>query len=215
MQIKRDSRISEDHLKRSAIIYIRQSSPSQVKVHTESSRLQLSLRERAISYGWNEPIIIDDDLGISAAGYSKRPGFQKILTMVTMKEVGIIFSLDASRLSRNNSDWAHLFELCGFFDTLIADIDQIFNLTLPNDRLIVGIKGTMSELELSIHKTRLLEGKLQKAKRGELKINLPSGYYYDHYDNIVKDPVTGNHNPFSGRYPGTRPGPGRILFPGA
>ena len=152
MKTLRDQRITDVHTQRLAIVYIRQSSPNQVKINTESSRMQLSFRERAISLGWHNPVIIDEDLGISAGGYSTRPGFQKMLTMVSMKEVGIIFCLEASRLSRNNKDWAHLFELCAYFDTLVADIDQVYNLNFPNDRMVLGIKGTMAEMELSIQK---------------------------------------------------------------
>ena len=188
MDLQRDQRITDSHLKRDAVIYIRQSSPKQVKMNTESLKLQLSLREKGISHGWNNPVVIDDDLGISASGYANRPGFQKLLTMVTMKQVGIIFCFDASRLSRNSKDWAHLLELCGFFNTLVADTEQIYNLDFPNDRMVLGIKGTVSELELSILKTRMKQGSNEKAKRGELKINLPSGYCYDHEDKIVTDP---------------------------
>ncbi len=111
-----------------------------------------------------------------------------MLTMVTMKQIGIIFCIDASRLSRNSKDWAHLFELCGFFNTLVADNDQVFDLNRPNDRMILGIKGTMSELELSVMKARLNQGLIQKAKRGELKFILPPGYCYDYNDKIVIDP---------------------------
>ena len=188
MSVRRDQRISDLHLSRKAIVYIRQSSPHQVKSNTESPRLQLSLRERAISFGWRDPLVIDDDLGISAAGYSNRPGFQRMLTMVTMKEVGVILCFDASRLSRNSKDWANLFELCGGFDTLVADLDQVYDLNLPNDRMVLGIKGTMAELELSIQKMRLKQGALQKARRGELKTILPPGYCHDHDDKIVFDP---------------------------
>jgi len=188
MEILHDQRISEDHLKRHALIYLRQSSPGQVKINVESFRLQLSLREKAISFGWIDPIIIDDDLGLSAAGFSERPGFQRLLTMVTMKQAGIIFCLEASRLSRNNTDWAQLFELCGFFNTLVADTEQVFNLNIPNDRMVLGIKGTFAEMELSIIKMRLKNGATLKAQRGELKVILPPGYAYDHNDKIVIDP---------------------------
>ncbi len=188
MKNQKDQRISDEHLKRSAVIYIRQSTTHQVKLNTESTKLQIAVRERAISFGWPDPIIVDDDLGISAAGYSERPGFQRMLAMVTMKQVGIIFCFDASRLSRNNKDWANLFELCGFFDTLVSDTDQVYNLNLPNDRMVLGIKGTVSELELSILKARLKQGAIQKAKRGELKFLLPSGYCHDANSKIVMDP---------------------------
>ncbi len=187
MTIQRDQRITDSHLKRKAIIYVRQSSARQVKLNTESLKFQLALRERAISFGWNDPFVIDDDLGISAGGYSERPGFQKMLTMVTIKEVGIILCVDASRLSRNSKDWAHLFELCGFFNTLVADYEQVFDINAPNDRMVLGIKGTMSELELSILKMRLKSGAIQKARRGELKFILPPGYCYDYNNFIVMD----------------------------
>ncbi len=188
MQFVKDQRITDSHYQRSAFIYIRQSSSKQVKHNTESQKFQLSLRERAISFGWSMPIVVDEDLGISAAGYAQRPGFQKLLTQITMKQVGIIFCVDASRLSRNSKDWAQLFELCAFFDTLVADFEQIYDLNLPNDRLVLGIKGTMSEMELTILKTRLKEGAIQKAKRGELKFVLPPGYIHDHNSKIVLDP---------------------------
>ena len=187
MQFVKDQRITDSHHKRSAFIYVRQSSSKQVKQNTESQKFQLSLRERAISFGWSMPVVIDDDLGISAAGYSDRPGFQKLLTQITMQQVGIIFCVDASRLSRNSKDWAQLFELCAFFNTLVADFEQIYDLNFPNDRLVLGIKGTMSEMELSILKMRLKEGAIQKAKRGELKFVLPPGFIHDHNSKIVLD----------------------------
>jgi len=183
-----DQRISDVHLSRKAVIYVRQSSSQQVKAHKESIKMQLSLKERAIDYGWQEPTVIDSDLGVSASGFAERPGFQRLLTMITMKEVGIIFSLDASRLSRNSKDWAQLFELCSYFETLIADHEQIYNLNNPSDRLIIGVKGSMSEMELSTIKLRLKEGSIQKEKRGELKITLPPGYIYDQNNKIVTDP---------------------------
>lgn len=188
MSTNRDQRICDSHLKRKAIVYVRQSSPKQVKMNAESLKFQLSLRERAISFGWLDPVVIDEDLGVSAGGFSNRPGFQKMLTMVTMKQAGIIFCVDASRLSRNSKDWAQLFELCGFFHTLVADNDQIFDLNNPNDRMVLGIKGTMSEMELSVLKLRLKQGSIQKAGRGELKFILPPGYCYDSNDAIVTDP---------------------------
>jgi len=188
MAHENDHRITAKHLARDAIIYVRQSSSEQVVTNTESTRLQRELREKAILLGWNNPVIIDDDLGISAAGYSERPGFQSLLASVATRKVGIIFCLEASRLSRNSMDWAHLFELCSFFDTLIADPEQIYDLSLPNDRLVMGIKGTVSEMELSILKTRLQAGVQAKAQRGELRIKLPPGYKYDSSDKIDLDP---------------------------
>jgi DNA invertase Pin-like site-specific DNA recombinase len=183
-----EHRILTQHLARRALVYIRQSSPGQVRANVESTRVQLGLRERAISFGWNNPLVIDDDLGISASGYADRPGFQRMLAQVALREVGIILCVDASRLSRNSRDWANLFELCGYFDTLIADLDQVYDLAHPNDRLVLGIKGTVSELELSILRTRLKTGAEAKAARGELKFVLPPGYVHDLSGRIVQDP---------------------------
>ena len=181
-------RITTAHLERRALIYVRQSSPDQVRNCTESRRVQLGLRDRAIAFGWNSPTVIEEDLGLSAAGYTDRPGFQKILALIAMRDVGIIFCIDASRLSRNSPDWANLFELCGYFDTLIADHDQIYDLSIPNDRLVLGIKGTVSELELSILRTRLRLGAESKAARGLLKFVLPPGYTHDPDGQIILDP---------------------------
>lgn len=183
-----DQRISTEHLSRSALIYVRQSSPGQVRGNPESTRVQLGLCEKAVALGWRTPRVIEDDLGLSAAGYVDRPGFQELLTRVAMREVGIILCLDASRLSRNSKDWAHLFELCSYFTTLIADLEQIYDLAQPNDRLLMGIKGTVSEMELTVLRARLQSGTEAKAARGELKINLPIGYAYDACDKIVFDP---------------------------
>jgi DNA invertase Pin-like site-specific DNA recombinase len=154
----------------------------------ESTRVQLNLREKAIALGWRDPGVIDDDLGLSAGGFAERPGFQELLARVTMRKVGIILCVDASRLSRNSKDWAQLFELCGYFNTLIADLEQIYDLSRSNDKLIMGIKGTVSEMELSILRTRLRSGIEAKAARGELKTLVPVGYTHDLSKNIVKDP---------------------------
>ncbi|MFH1463900.1 MAG: recombinase family protein [Pseudomonadota bacterium] len=183
-----EHRIRPQHLARRALVYIRQSSPGQVRANVESTRVQLGLRDKAIALGWNNPLIVDHDLGISAAGFADRPGFQNMLAQVSLRQVGIILCLDASRLSRNSKDWANLFELCGYFDTLIADLDQVYDLAHPNDRLVLGIKGTVSELELSVLRTRLKAGAEAKAARGELKFILPPGYVHDHAGRIVQDP---------------------------
>ena len=183
-----DHRITPDHLARSAIVYVRQSSVKQVSENVESTRIQLNLREKAIALGWREPSIIDNDLGVSAGGFADRPGFQELLARVAMRKVGIILCIDASRLSRNSKDWAQLFELCSYFNTLIADLDQIYDLSRSNDKLVMGIKGAVSELELSIIKTRLRTGIETKAARGELKTLLPVGYVHDPMGKIVTDP---------------------------
>jgi len=148
-------RIAKRHLERNAVVYVRQSDPRQVRENAESTLLQRGLREKAVEMGWSMPKLVEDDLGITASGFADRPGFQWMLTQVTLRKVGIIFCMDASRLSRNSSDWAHLFELCGYFDTLVADVQQVYDVSVPNDRLVLQIKGTVAELELSSLRTRL------------------------------------------------------------
>ena len=142
--------IARDHLARLAVVHVHQSSPGQVRENVESTRIQLGLREKASKLGWRSPLVITEDLGISATGFADRPGFQGLLTRVALREVGIIFSIEAGRLSRNTKDWVHFFELCGSFNTLIADDQQIYNLSRPNDRLLLGIKGSISEMELGL-----------------------------------------------------------------
>ncbi len=183
-----EHRISAEHQAKCAIVYARQSTSQQVRSCRESTRLQLGLREKAISLGWTRPLVLEEDLGISAAGFVDRPGFQRMLSKVALREVGIIFCVDASRLSRNSKDWAHLFELCGHFRTLIADLEQVYDLSRPNDRLVLGIKGTISELELQVLRTRLRSGTEAKAARGELRFCLPAGYTHDPSGEIVFDP---------------------------
>ncbi len=181
-------RITKRHLERAAIVYIRQSSPGQVRDHTESTNLQRGLRERAIELGWPNPIVIENDLGITASGFAERPGFQWSLTQVTMRKAGIILCIEASRLSRNSKDWAHLFEMCGYFDTLVADFQQVYDISIPNDRLVLQIKGTIAEVEYENTKTRLRMAIEAKAARGELKVLLPPGYVYDCDGQIVLHP---------------------------
>ena len=138
--------------------------------------------------GWSNPTLIEDDQGITASGFADRPGFQWLLTQVTLRKAGIILCIEASRLSRNSRDWAHLFEMCGYFDTLVADPQQVYDVAIPNDRLVLQIKGTVAELELSNMKTRLRAGIEAKAARGELKVFLPPGYVYDANGQLVMDP---------------------------
>ena len=180
--------ITSEHLARQAVVYVRQSTAEQVRENVESTRLQRDLREKAITLGWRHPVVIDEDLGISAGGYAERPGFRDLMTRVAMRQVGIIICVDASRLSRNSRDWAHLLELCGYFETLIADADQVYDLSHPNDRLVMGIKGTVSEMELGLIRQRLRSGTEAKAARGELRFHLPSGYVHDAEGEIVPDP---------------------------
>jgi DNA invertase Pin-like site-specific DNA recombinase len=166
-------RITADHIKRAAIVYVRQSSPEQVRSHAESARIQVGLGEKAVAFGWRNPVTILDDLSISAAGFAHRAGFQHMVAEVSLGHVGIILCFEASRLSRNSKDWAQLFELCGHLNTLVADLDQVYDLALPDDRLILSVKGSVSEYELSLFRQRSQEAIRVKAKRGELQFTLP------------------------------------------
>jgi DNA invertase Pin-like site-specific DNA recombinase len=184
-----NNKIKESHLNRKAIIYIRQSTDKQVHKNKESQRLQYALQDKAEQWGWNDIEIIDSDLGSSAAlGASERPGFERITSLVAVGEAGIIFSREASRLSRTDKDWCRLLEVCNLFDTLISDGEQIYDCNCMDDQLILGIKGTISSVELKILHTRLIAGMEEKAKRGEFKRQIPPGYIWDTTEKVVKDP---------------------------
>lgn len=186
----RSEKIRAEHWERLAIVYIRQSTPQQVLQHQESTRLQYSLRNRAEDLGWrtDRVLTIDDDLGISATTAEGRLGFQHLVSEVTLGHVGIILGVEMSRLARSNKDWHQLLEACALFGTLIADLDGIYNPIDYNDRLLLGLKGTMSEAELHLIKQRMRAGKLQKAKRGELGMPLPTGYVHRSSGEIALDP---------------------------
>jgi DNA invertase Pin-like site-specific DNA recombinase len=186
---QQSNKIREDHLNRKAIIYIRQSTDRQVKQNRESQRLQYALEDTAKQWGWNDIEIVDSDLGSSAAvGASERRGFERITSLVAVGGAGIIFSREASRLSRTDKDWCRLLEVCSVFDTLISDGDQVYDCNCMDDQLILGIKGTISSVELKILRTRLIAGMEEKAKRGEFKRQVPPGYIWDASDTVVKDP---------------------------
>src|SRR6266478_3691607 len=169
--------ITPQHLTRKAIIYIRQSSPHQVLSNQESRRLQYALRERAVELGWRatEIEVIDADQGLSGAAVPYREGFKELLTRVTLGEVGIILSIEVQRLSRNCSDWYPLLDICGYKHCLIADRDGVYDPGTPNGRLLLGLKGQLSEMELYTIRARMTAGLLNKAQRGELALNLPVG----------------------------------------
>ncbi|MFT7623379.1 MAG: DNA invertase Pin-like site-specific DNA recombinase [Myxococcota bacterium] len=133
-----EDRVAARHLARAAFVYARQSSPHQLKVHAESTRIQRNLTAVAQGLGWSSATVVDDDLGISAGGFADRPGFQQMLSQVATRKAGILVCFDASRLARNSPDWANLFQLCGQFDTLVADSSQVYDLALPNDRLVLA-----------------------------------------------------------------------------
>ena len=180
-------KVRTDHLRRDAYLYVRQSSIRQVLENTESTKRQYQLRERALALGWiSEQIrVIDCDQGCSGASDAGRDGFQKLVAEVSLGNAGIVMGLEVSRLARNNADWQRLLQLCAFTDTLILDQDGLYDPGVFNDRLLLGLKGTMSEAELHVLKSRLQQGILNKARRGELKIPLPVGLVYDELDRVV------------------------------
>lgn len=176
-----ESKITSAHLKREAVVYIRQSSMLQVQKHQESQRRQYQLQEKAQGLGWpkSQCVVIDDDLGISGAQSHNRPGYQRLISKIALREVGIVLGLEVSRLARNSLDWYQLLELAAVFDVLIADEDGVYDASDFNDRLLLGLKGTISEVELYQIRTRLNRGRLHKAQRGKLQLILPVGLDWD------------------------------------
>ena len=176
-----ESKISVIHLKRQAVVYVRQSSMFQVQKHQESRERQYQLQARAQALGWPaaQCVVIDDDLGISGAQSQNRPGYQKLITKIALREVGIVLGLEVSRLARNSLDWYQLLELAAAFDVLIADEDGVYDPNEFNDRLLLGLKGTISEVELYQIRARLNRGRLNKAQRGALQLILPVGMDWD------------------------------------
>lgn len=182
-------KITPDHLARKAVVYLRQSSLAQVRNNQESQRLQYALADTAKAYGFSNVDVIDCDLGMSAGpGAQAREGFKQLLAGIALGEVGIVLSRELSRLSRTDKDWCQLTELCQMFDTLIADADNLYDLNRLDDQLVLGIKGTLSVVELKTLKLRLQQGREAKAKRGELGRCLAPGYVSDPVGQIVKDP---------------------------
>jgi DNA invertase Pin-like site-specific DNA recombinase len=185
-----NSKITPGHLKKRAYLYIRQSTLRQVFENTESTQRQYALRQRAIVLGWpaEQIEIIDCDQGQSGASTAEREGFQKLVAEVGLGKAGIVMGLEVSRLARNCADWHRLLEICALSDTLILDEDGLYDPGHFNDRLLLGLKGTMSEAELHVLKARLRGGILSKARRGELKMPLPVGLVYDPAQRVVLDP---------------------------
>lgn len=186
-------KVSAAHLRRDAYLYIRQSTLAQVANNTESGRRQYDLRGRATALGWpaDRVVVIDVDQGHSGASAADRAGFQRLVAEVSMGKAGIVLGLECSRLARNNADWHKLLELCAFNNTLILDEDGLYDPCSFNDRLLLGLKGTMSEAELHLIRARLRGGILAKARRGELALKLPVGLVYDAAGNVVLDPDSG------------------------
>lgn len=181
---------TSQHRERLAVVYVRQSSIHQVQRHRESTQLQYGLVDHAISLGWSRALVqvYDEDLGRSGASAEGRSGFQRLLAEVALGRVGLILGVEMSRLARLCKDWYQLLELCALFGTLIYDLDGLYDPSAYNDRLLLGLKGTMSEAELHILKQRMLQGARQKAQRGELFSRLPIGYVRDAAGRIVQDP---------------------------
>ena len=181
------TKITADHLGRGAFVYIRQSTADQLLNNPESRHRQYGLADRARQLGWTTVELIDDDLGRSGGGVS-RPGFERLLAAICAGRVGAVFAIEASRLVRNGRDWHTLIEFCGLVGTVIVDEDGIYDPRHPNDRLLLGMKGTMSELELSLFRQRSQEALKQKARRGELFLGVAAGYVRIGRDRIEKDP---------------------------
>ncbi len=186
----RSEKIGARHLERLAFVYVRQSSPQQLVRNQESTKVQYSLKRRAVELGWTEDrvVVIDEDLGKSGATSEGRAGFQRLVAEVTLNHVGIILGVEMSRLARSCKDWYQLLEVCGVFGSLIADLDGVYDPAQYNDRLLLGLKGTMSEAELHILKQRMHQGKLNKARRGDLIMLLPIGYFRRPSGDVVVDP---------------------------
>ena len=187
------TKVSAAHLRRGAYLYVRQSSLYQVAHNTESSRRQYDLRSRAVALGWaaEEVVVIDVDQGQSGASAADREGFQRLVAEVSLGKAGIVLGLECSRLARNNADWHRLLQLCALSDTLICDEDGLYDPKAINDRLLLGLKGTMSEAELHFLRARLQGGLLAKAARGELAVRLPVGFVYDAAGAVTLDPDAG------------------------
>ena len=182
--------ITPQHRARKALIYVRQSTPQQALSHQESLRLQYALEQRAVSLGWRpeDVVVVDADVGLTATSAEHRAGFKEVVAQVTLGQVGILLSYDVTRLARNCSDWYPLLDVCGYRRCLIADRDGIYDPGSPNGRLLLGLKGQLSELELHTIRARLTAGLLNKAERGELALTLPVGLVRDALGRVVKDP---------------------------
>lgn len=181
-------KLSAKVIERRAIVYVRQSTGVQVEENLESQRRQYNLVDLAREYGFRDVQVIDEDLGRSASGTIARPGFESLVAQLCQGLVGAVFCLEASRLARNGRDWHHLLELCGLVDARVVDVEGVYNPGHPNDRLLLGLKGTMSEFELTVLRQRMIEGARAKAQRGELRIAVPVGYLWSRETGLEMDP---------------------------
>jgi len=183
-----NNKINAKHPERAAYVYIRQSSLQQVRQNSESGRRQYALQDLARELGFAEVVVIDEDLGISGAGHHERPGFGRLLAAVCDGRVGAVLAMEASRLARNNRDWHHLIDLCVLTETLVLDAEGIYDPRLLNDRLLLGLKGTMSEFELGLLRQRAQEAYRQKVLRGEVLTIVPIGFVRSHSNRIEMTP---------------------------
>ena len=183
-----ETKVQPTHLRRAAVVYVRQSTVAQVEQNRESTRRQYDLAERARQFGWraDQVTVLDEDLGLSGATTQGRGGFARMTAQVALGHVGILLGLEVSRLARNNADWYRLLDLCGITDTLIGDADGVYDPNVFNDRLILGLKGTMSEAELHVLHARLDGGIRNKAARGELRCGLPVGLVWGERDGEIR-----------------------------
>jgi excisionase family DNA binding protein len=181
-------KLTPERLARRALVYVRQSKPSQLINNQESTRLQFSLVDRAGALGFQQVVIVDDDLGRTGSGLVDRPGFQRLAAEVCSGEVGAVFCVEASRLARNGRDWHLLIDVCGMVGAVVVDLDGVYDPTLTNDRLLLGMKGTISEFESNLFRQRSSEAILQKARRGELQILMPVGLCWTRSGRVEKDP---------------------------
>ena len=184
------SKIRDIHVNRLAMVYVRQSSPQQVIENRESRERQYALADFAERLGWaaERVVVIDEDQGLSGRTADNRAGFQRLMAEVSLNHVGVVLGLELSRLSRSNKDWHQLIDVCGIFNTLLCDQDGVYDASDGNDRLLLGMKGAMSEFELVTLRNRLLRGTRNKAERGELFLAVPVGYFKQSSDQVVQDP---------------------------
>lgn len=183
-----NTKITPDHLRRAAVVYVRQSTMTQVTGNLESQRRQYDLAGAAATTGFASVTVIDDDLGRSGSGSMERPGFERLVAQVCSGDVGAVYCIEASRLARNGRDWHHLIDLCALAGTLVIDPDGAYDPRLVNDRLLLGLKGTMSEYELSLMRQRGIAARDSKAGRGELRFMLPPGLCWSEAGKIEIDP---------------------------
>ena len=175
-------------LTRKAVVYVRQSSPAQVRDNLESQRRQYGLVDLARLHGFKTVDVIDDDLGVSASGMAARPGFERLVAWLCAGDVGAVLCFDASRVARNGREWNHIVELCGLVEARVIDHDGVYDPRHPNDRLLLGMKGTISEFELGVLRARMHDARSSKAARGELRIPVPIGYVWDRQTGLGFDP---------------------------